>query len=215
MDIYSFLIILSIILIIIGVSFVIQRKGKKDSFMYRDTIHGIVSDTIQDDKYDLEYCENGICLGSSKTIRSPLKFNDRVKMLLFINTRSRSLGHFVKELGIFNVRSSSPFENVNHESRHIQRNEEFALISEPSFDKKKQNNYIKVSAVDRTNIKGGITSRISPIYGLNYLYSNDDDKAMFWVWENDEIVMKEHYDLSKCDERNLVQVVFQNADERS
>lgn len=50
----------------------------------------------------------------------------------------------------------------------------------------------RLSAFDRTNVRGGITARVAPIYGNNYFYFNDNGVAKIWVWLDDRIVLREH-----------------------
>lgn len=77
--------------------------------------------------------------------------------------------------------------------------------------------FSRISSFDIMNIKGGITSRIEPFYGNNFLYFNRNGVALVWVWLNNRIVLRDyHYfqtttpitNMNKCKLNNVTQIIF-------
>lgn len=76
----------------------------------------------------------------------------------------------------------------------------------------------RLSAYDRTNVKGGLTSRVAPVQGINFVYSNNVHNALVWLWRDNQVVAVPcsyfSRDLARflqggiCDQHNLVQAVF-------
>lgn len=76
----------------------------------------------------------------------------------------------------------------------------------------------RLSAYDRSNVKGGLTSRVTPIEGINFLYSYNVSNALVWVWRNNQVIAMPYSYFSRdnelflqggiCGQHNLVQVII-------
>ena len=174
------------------------------------------------ENHQLEWCstdgDDVVCHYSNKTHK--LKYGDTIHLKVLDNSID---DNFVVLGGIHSeeIGCNDQFILMNHNWHALMLTPTRKVIVAP-FDT--QFKY-KLNAFDKNNVKGDVSSRIEPKIGINYLFFDDGKNAQYIIYENDEMVARDMYELfpqqrkvdrksitfidnEKCLLNNLVQFEF-------
>lgn len=187
---------------------------------------------VQDDQLEwcdgteFEHLKSSVChfskgsgCGNSRGPGTRLRYGDKIE----VRINGQSYGEFFVIGGTISeeLDRNDQFILMNNQKQAFVMTKDRKIVLAP-FDKRYHH---KISAFQRNNVKGDVSSRIEPVYGFNYLFIDDGRFAQFWVYENDEMVGRDKYELFKgefktckqslipidvieCLLNNLVQVEF-------